>query len=162
MSAHFLTRWVSRLLGLALVSWASARVGVHRPIPFAFHISVFFSIHSFSSATGFHSCFFFTTDVSAPIQSTLTHKYMNSETSTNTNVFVAYTRTKTRMIETNLRTTDSMNSSIRASYWLPRTLLCLRPMYIGSSSRRWNRKTTTIAPRTRCSSTFYQQSNSSP
>jgi len=31
MSPHFLTRWVSRLSGLALVSWAFARVGVHRP-----------------------------------------------------------------------------------------------------------------------------------
>ena len=30
MSPHFLTRRVSRLLGLALVSWAFARVGVHR------------------------------------------------------------------------------------------------------------------------------------
>jgi len=29
-SPHFLTRWVSRLLWLALVSWAFARVGVHR------------------------------------------------------------------------------------------------------------------------------------
>src|SRR6218665_3648664 len=30
MSPHFHTRRVSRLLGLALVSWAFARVGVHR------------------------------------------------------------------------------------------------------------------------------------
>src|SRR6218665_3529833 len=30
MSPHFLTGLVSRLLGLALVSWAFARVGVHR------------------------------------------------------------------------------------------------------------------------------------
>ena len=30
MFPHFLTRCVSRLLGLALVSWATARVGVHR------------------------------------------------------------------------------------------------------------------------------------
>src|SRR6218665_2812396 len=30
MSPHFLTRRVSRLLGLALLSWAFARVGVHR------------------------------------------------------------------------------------------------------------------------------------
>src|SRR6218665_2293168 len=37
--------------------------------PFAFHISVF-SIHS-SPAIGFNSCFFFTTDVSAPAPSTL-------------------------------------------------------------------------------------------
>src|SRR6218665_2962933 len=37
--------------------------------PFAFHISVFY-IHSSSPAIGFHSCFFFTTDVSAPIRST--------------------------------------------------------------------------------------------
>ena len=31
MSHLFLTRWVSQLLGLALVSWAFARIGVHRP-----------------------------------------------------------------------------------------------------------------------------------
>src|SRR6218665_3714197 len=31
MSPHFLNRRVSRLLGLALVSWACARVGVYRP-----------------------------------------------------------------------------------------------------------------------------------
>src|SRR6218665_252380 len=37
--------------------------------PFAFHISRFFSIHSSSPAIGFHSCFFFTTKVSAPIHS---------------------------------------------------------------------------------------------
>src|SRR6218665_1637473 len=36
---------------------------------FAFHILVF-SIHSSSPATGFHSCFFFTNNVSVPIQST--------------------------------------------------------------------------------------------
>ena len=27
----FLTRWISQLLGLALVSWAFARIGVHHP-----------------------------------------------------------------------------------------------------------------------------------
>src|SRR6218665_3156525 len=37
--------------------------------PFAFHISVF-SFPFSSPAIGFHSCFFFTTDVSAPIRST--------------------------------------------------------------------------------------------
>src|SRR6218665_697910 len=42
MSPHFLTRGVSRLLQLALVSWISARIGVHRLFQFAFHISVFF------------------------------------------------------------------------------------------------------------------------
>src|SRR6218665_3526437 len=31
MSHLFLARWVSELLGLALVSWAFARIGVHRP-----------------------------------------------------------------------------------------------------------------------------------
>src|SRR6218665_1941670 len=31
MSHLFLTRRVSQLLGLALVSWAFARIGVHRP-----------------------------------------------------------------------------------------------------------------------------------
>src|SRR6218665_1524630 len=30
MSHLFLARWVSELLGLALVSWAFARIGVHR------------------------------------------------------------------------------------------------------------------------------------
>ena len=29
MSTHFLTWWISRLLGLAILSWAFARVGVH-------------------------------------------------------------------------------------------------------------------------------------
>ena len=33
MSPHFLTRWVPRLFGLAQVSWATARVGVHRLFP---------------------------------------------------------------------------------------------------------------------------------
>ena len=42
MSSHFLTRLVSRLLGLAQVSWATARVGVHRLSHFTFHISLFF------------------------------------------------------------------------------------------------------------------------
>ena len=42
VSPHFLTRWVSRLLKLALVSWATVRVSVHCIFPFAFHISVFF------------------------------------------------------------------------------------------------------------------------
>ena len=44
MSRHFLTRWVSRLLGLARLSWEyTVRVGAHRLSPFAFHIiSVFF------------------------------------------------------------------------------------------------------------------------
>jgi len=37
-------------------------------IPFAFRC---YSIHSFSPAIGFHSCLFITTDVSAPIRSTL-------------------------------------------------------------------------------------------
>src|SRR6218665_2468300 len=58
------------LLGLAQVSWAIACVGVHRLFPLSPSISQCFSIHS-SPAIGFHSCFFFTTDVSAPIQSTL-------------------------------------------------------------------------------------------
>src|SRR6218665_1177862 len=37
--------------------------------PFAYNISVFVHPHS-SPAIGFNSCFFFTTDVSAPIRST--------------------------------------------------------------------------------------------
>ena len=44
MSNHFLTRWVPRLLVLALVSWATTRVGVHHLFPFTFQISVF--LHS--------------------------------------------------------------------------------------------------------------------
>src|SRR6218665_2890992 len=39
--------------------------------PFAFHISFIFHSLSFSPAIGFHSCFFFAADVSAPIRSTL-------------------------------------------------------------------------------------------
>jgi len=68
MSPHFLTRWVPRLLGLAQVSWATTRVVsiAFSPSP---SISRCFSIHS-SPAIGFHLCFFFTTDVSAPIRST--------------------------------------------------------------------------------------------
>jgi len=70
MSLKFLTRWVSMLLGLAQVSWAIACVGVHRLFPLSPSISQCFSIHA-SPAIGFHTCFFFTTDVSAPIRSTL-------------------------------------------------------------------------------------------
>jgi len=66
MSSHFLTRCVSRLLGLGLVSWAFARFGVHRlslrlpylgVFPFTFlHLPLdFIRVSSF------------TTDVSAPI-----------------------------------------------------------------------------------------------
>src|SRR6218665_2277012 len=50
-----------------LVSWAFARVGVHR-LPFAFHIHSFFS-----PAIDFHSYFFFTTDASAPIGRSFTY-----------------------------------------------------------------------------------------
>ena len=47
------------------------RVGVHAsPFPLSPSISRCFSIHS-SHAIGFHSCFFFTTDLSAPIRSTI-------------------------------------------------------------------------------------------
>ena len=42
MFPHFLTRWVWRLFGLALESWATNRVGVHGHSPVAFHISTFF------------------------------------------------------------------------------------------------------------------------
>jgi len=55
MSPYFLTRWVSRLLGPALASWATARVGIHRlfpsPFPFAFHnLGVFqFTLQNFMS-----------------------------------------------------------------------------------------------------------------
>src|SRR6218665_1413749 len=49
MSPHFLTRCLSRLLGLALVSWAFARVGVHRPslrLPYlGVFVSLFFPCH---------------------------------------------------------------------------------------------------------------------
>ena len=49
MFPHFLTSWVSRLFGLALVSWATTRVGVHRlslrlPYSVFFH-SLFFTCH---------------------------------------------------------------------------------------------------------------------
>ena len=64
MSTHFLTRWISRLLVLALVSWAFAGAGVHR-LSLLPSMSQCFSIHSSSPAI--HSCFFFMTDVSAPI-----------------------------------------------------------------------------------------------
>src|SRR6218665_2218507 len=50
--------------------YSGYHVGVHRLFPLTFHISVF-SIHSSSPVTAFHSCFFFTTDVSVPIRSTL-------------------------------------------------------------------------------------------
>jgi len=76
ISPHFLTRWVSRLLGLAVVSWAFARVGVHRlslRLPYMY-LSVFpFTLlhlpsilgvfHSLLSDIGFHSCSYFTVDV---------------------------------------------------------------------------------------------------
>ena len=48
MSPHFLTRWVSRLLGLALVSWAFACVAVHAspfPLPFIFRCFLFTLLH---------------------------------------------------------------------------------------------------------------------
>src|SRR6218665_1149535 len=48
---------------MALVSWAFARVGVHRLSLSSPSISRCFSIHSSSSAIGFHSCFSFTTDI---------------------------------------------------------------------------------------------------
>jgi len=44
MSPHFLTRWVSRLLVLALVPWAFARVGVHRPFLRLPYLGVFYSL----------------------------------------------------------------------------------------------------------------------
>src|SRR6218665_3295363 len=61
---------VSRLLGLAQVSWATARVGVHMAFSPSHSISGCFSIHS-SAAIGFQSYYFFTTNVSAPFRSTL-------------------------------------------------------------------------------------------
>src|SRR6218665_3975391 len=56
--------------------WAGSGIlGYHpswRPPPFFLpSISQSFSIHSSSPAIGFHSCFFFTADASAPIRSTL-------------------------------------------------------------------------------------------
>jgi len=57
-------------LGLAQVSWVTARVGVHRLFPFCLpYLGVFFLLAS--PAIGFQSFFIFTTDVSAPIRSTL-------------------------------------------------------------------------------------------
>ena len=73
MPPHFLTRWVSRLLGLALVSWAFTRVGVHR-LPLRLPNLSVFLIHSSSLAIEFYSCFFLMIDVSAPIgRPSLTH-----------------------------------------------------------------------------------------
>src|SRR6218665_652863 len=63
---HFLTKCISRLLALVLVSWAFARVGVHSLFLLP-SISRCFSIHSSSPAIEFHSRFFVTTDVSATI-----------------------------------------------------------------------------------------------
>src|SRR6218665_471691 len=65
---HFLTRRVSRLLRLALVSWAFACVVV---LCLSLSYLGCFSFPSSSSAIEFHSCYFFMNDVSAPIQSTL-------------------------------------------------------------------------------------------
>src|SRR6218665_252066 len=58
-----------KVLGLALVSWAFARVGIHRlslRLP-----DLVFSIHPSSSAIGFYSCFFFTATHS--VDPSLTH-----------------------------------------------------------------------------------------
>src|SRR6218665_341766 len=44
MSPHFLTRCVSRQLGLALVSWAFAPIGVHRPSLRLPYLGVFYSL----------------------------------------------------------------------------------------------------------------------
>src|SRR6218665_2977771 len=60
MSPHFATRCVSRLLGLAKVSWSTACVGVIRLFPF--FLPCLCSFRS-SPAVGLHSCFFFKTDV---------------------------------------------------------------------------------------------------
>ena len=61
-------------LGEFLGNWAGSGglppVLVSVDFPFAFHISVF-PIPSSSPAFEFHSCFLFTTDVSAPIWSTI-------------------------------------------------------------------------------------------
>src|SRR6218665_4180208 len=63
------TPLVSRLMGwLWYPGLPPVLVSIAFPFP---SISRCFSIHSSSLAIGFHSCFFFTTDVSAPIRSTL-------------------------------------------------------------------------------------------
>jgi len=64
MSPHFLIRWVSRLLGLAQVSWATAPVGVHHRflfclpylgvIPFSLHMPLNFIRVSFLRPTYLH------------------------------------------------------------------------------------------------------------
>src|SRR6218665_3952674 len=58
-SPLFLTRWVSRLLGLALVSWALTHVAVQLPntFPLAFHVSVF--LHSLFFPCHWISIFYF-------------------------------------------------------------------------------------------------------
>src|SRR6218665_2909200 len=49
MSHRFLTRRVSQLLGLALVFWAFARIGVHRPSLRLTYLVHVFSIRSYLS-----------------------------------------------------------------------------------------------------------------
>src|SRR6218665_1520735 len=64
MSPHFLTRCLSRLLGLALVSWVFARVGVHRPSLCLPYLGVFYSL--FFPCHWISFVYFFTAAVSAP------------------------------------------------------------------------------------------------
>src|SRR6218665_1842308 len=66
----------SSLVGEFLGYWASSGILGFRPCWFPSPFlspskSRCFFIHSSSPAIGFHSCFFFTADVSAPIRSTL-------------------------------------------------------------------------------------------
>ena len=75
ISLHFLTRWVSRLLELALALWAFAHVGVHR-LPLLPSIFRCFLVHSSSPAIQFLSCFFFTTEVLAPVGRPFTYKLL--------------------------------------------------------------------------------------
>src|SRR6218665_2534938 len=102
MSPHFLTRRVSRLLGLALLSWAFARVGVHRlslclpylgvipstllhmPLDFIIFIFIlpflllfFFSFPSFSSSSSPSASFFsFSSSPPHRFSPSLMHRFM--------------------------------------------------------------------------------------
>ena len=68
MSHIFLTRWIFQLLGLALLSWVFARIGVHRP--FLRLPCLVFSIRSYLPLD-LNRVSSFTADASPPIRSTL-------------------------------------------------------------------------------------------
>ena len=75
MSPHFLTRWVSRLIrnGSGILGFFPCWCLSPFPSP---SISRCFSVHSTSLAIEFHSCFFFTTDLSPPIGRPVTYSLL--------------------------------------------------------------------------------------